>query len=242
MTHTFWTRPADTRVSASGECTLTVFTPPFPESIGAFAPHDPVRARAFAEGFPTVEQVVEDLGVMAADQVPEPETREGLDVISVGCWGGVICISDPALADDGTDCTVREEARALHARYPGSLVVGSAHVDLGEDHVEDVVLLPDGTMLHASGYAGFEEPWESEGDPRSVLQALGVDVDALDEETQEDLGLDAEPHITNWEMLVSLAFQGRDPRRQPRLEVSVFRVRHTREYTATMEELWLARQ
>ncbi|MEV5968380.1 DUF6333 family protein [Streptomyces sp. NPDC051921] len=241
MTDTFWTRPADTRVSGSGECTLTVLTPPFPDSIGSFPPHDPVRARAFAESFPTVERIVEDLGVMPADQVPEPGTREGLDVIAVGCWGGVTCVSDPALADDGTDCAVREEARALHRRYPGSLVVGSAHVDLGEDHVEDVVLLPDGTLLHASGYPGFEDPWESQGDPRAVLRALGVDVDLLDEDTREDLGLDGEPHLTNWEMVISLALQDRDPRRQPHLDVSVFRVRHTRAYTATMEEMWLSR-
>ncbi|MFI1811632.1 DUF6333 family protein [Streptomyces sp. NPDC020422] len=239
MTDTYWTRPADTRVSGSGECTLTVLAPPRPTSADSFAPHDPVRARAFAADFPTVEEVVEDLGVVPADQVPHPEVRADLDLIAVGHYGGAVCLSDPALADDGTDNTVREAARAVHARHPGSLVVGSAHVDLGEDHIEDVLLLPDGTLLHASGYPGFEDPWESQGDPRAALGALGVDVDLLDEDTQEDLALDGEPHLVNWELVVSLALKGRDPRRHPRLEVSLLRVRHTREHTAAMEELWL---
>lgn len=241
MTDTYWTRPADTRVSGSGECTLTVLTPPLPTSADPFAPHDPARARAFAEALPTVEEVVADLGVIPADQAPDPGTRADLDLVAVGHYGSAICVSDPALADDGTDNTVRETARALHARHPGALLIGSAHVDLGEDHVEDVVLLPDGTLLHASGYPGFEDPWESQGDPRAVLGALGVDVDLLDEDTQEDLALDAEPHLVNWEMVIALALKGRDPRRHPRLEVSLFRVRHTRPHTATMEELWLSR-
>lgn len=64
MTDTsFWTHPPETAVrsSHSDEYTITVLDPPLPESTAELSSHDRARARAFAEAFPTVDAVLEEL-------------------------------------------------------------------------------------------------------------------------------------------------------------------------------------
>jgi transposase len=77
---TFWTYPPETAVcrSHSGEYTITVLDPPLPEGTAELSSHDRVRARAFAEAFPTVDAVLEELPPMPASEVLYAEKRTGV--------------------------------------------------------------------------------------------------------------------------------------------------------------------
>ncbi|MFI6771399.1 DUF6333 family protein [Streptomyces sp. NPDC050355] len=238
----FWTCPPETAVrsSNSDEYLITLLDPPRPESTAELPPHDHVRARAFAEAFPTVDAVLEELPPLPASEALHAETLSDLDLITIGCWGAVTRISDPALAtyDAGMDPVLRQ-VRALHERYPSALIVGSAAPDFGETHTEDVICLPDGLTLFASGFPAYESPWFVDGDPRTVLNALGIDLADLTDEDREYLYLDEEPHLTNWGMLGELVLEHCGRRLRTGLEMSVFRVRHTEDYTSMMEEMWM---
>ena len=237
----YWTCPPDREVDGWGDFTITVLHPPFPTTAGpstlamiaGLAPHDPVRAREFAEAFGTVEAVLEELP--RTDTVSVfPATRSDLDVIRVGVWGNVIGISDPALADNGTNCPLLEEVEALHKLYPDARIVGSAHNDMGADHSEDAILLPGGLMLHSEGWDSSR--WDLTGDPHAILAALGTTAESL-------VGTDAElaagsPADTNWQAFGSLALGPLDPWHFDVVQMSAFRVRHTEYYTGLMEEVW----
>ncbi|MFH8569369.1 DUF6333 family protein [Streptomyces sp. NPDC017993] len=237
----FWNHPPDTAVrsSHSGEYTITLLDPPLPESTAVSPPHDRGRARAFAEAFPTVAAVLEELPPMPASETLFADTRADLDLITIGCWGGMTRISDPALAAYDCGTPVLDEVSGLHERYPGALVVGSASPDFGETHTEDVICLPDGSMLFASGSPAYETPWHVDGDPHAILNAFGIDLADLTEEDRDDLALGGKPHLTNWEMLGAVVLDHCGRGRITGLEVSVFRVRHTEEYTSLMEEMWM---
>ncbi|MFC9238777.1 DUF6333 family protein [Streptomyces decoyicus] len=243
MTDTsFWTYPPDTAVrsSHSDEYTITVLDPPLPESTAELPSHDRARARAFAEAFPTVDAVLEELPPMPASEGLYAEKLSDLDLITVGCWGNVTCISDPALATYDAGMTpVLAGVAALHESHPTALIVGSAAPDFGETHTEDVICLPDGPTLFASGFPAYETPWYVDGDPRTILNALGIDLADLTDEDREYLYLDEKPHRTNWGMLGELVLEHSGRRLRSGLEMSVFRVRHTEMYTSLMEEMWM---
>ncbi|MFC0600072.1 DUF6333 family protein [Streptomyces palmae] len=238
----YWTCPPETDVRRTyfGEYAITLLDPSLTGGTITSAPHDPARAREFVEGFPTVEAVVEELPPLPPSELLATECRSDLDLVTVGCWGSAICVSDPALtAYDAGMTPVLDVATSLRERYPRALIVGSAHADFGESHTEDVIWLPDGPRLFASGFPCYEDPWDIEGDPRAVLDALGVDPDGLEGDYREFLHLDEAPHLTNWGMLGALVLERAGHRPGADLEMSVFRVRHTEEYTAVMEEMWL---
>ncbi|TJZ54385.1 hypothetical protein FCH28_14705 [Streptomyces piniterrae] len=238
----FWTCPPETTVRSSNseEYIITLVDPPLPGSTAELPPHDHVRARTFVEAFPTVDAVLEELPPMPASEVLFAEELSDLDLITVGCWGAVTCISDPALATYDAGMTpVLHEVTALRERHPSALIVGSAAPDFGETHTEDVICLPDGLMLSASGFPAYESPWYVDGDPHTVLNALGIDLADLTDEDREYLYLDGKPHVTNWGMLGGLVLDHCGRRLRKGLEMSVFRVRHTEDYTSMMEEMWM---
>ncbi|MFG2228364.1 DUF6333 family protein [Streptomyces sp. NPDC048644] len=39
-----------------------------------------------------------------------------------------------------------------------------------------MVCLPDGLTLFASGFPAYEAPWHVDGDPHTLLDALGIDL------------------------------------------------------------------
>ncbi|MGP8304529.1 DUF6333 family protein [Streptomyces inhibens] len=238
----FWTHPPQTTVrsSNSDEYTITLLDPPLPGTTTELSPHDHGRARAFAETFPTVDAVLEELPHQPASQALHAQTLSDLDLITIGCWGNITRISDPALATYDAGMTpVLNEVTTLHKCYPGALIVGSAAPDFGETHTEDVICLPDGPTLSASGFPAYPTPWYVDGDPHTILNALGIDLANLANEDRENLYLDEEPHLTNWGMLGGLVLEhcGRTLRKGP--QMSVFRVRHTEDHTSMMEEMWM---
>ncbi|MFI9047019.1 DUF6333 family protein [Streptomyces sp. NPDC053427] len=238
----FWTLPPETtfRGSNSDEYIITLVDPPLPGGTAPLPPHDRIRARAFAEAFPTVEAVLEELPPMPASGSLFAETLSDLELITVGCWGNVTHISDPALATYDAGMTpVLDAVTTLHDRSPGAVIVGSASPDFGETHTEDVIRLPTGLTLFASGFPAYESPWHVDGDPHTILNALGIDLADLTDEDREYLYLGEEPHLTNWGAVGGLVLEscgGHSPRTG--LEMSVFRVRHAEDYTSVMEEMW----
>jgi hypothetical protein len=237
----YWTCPPDRRVDGSGDYTITILHPPFPTTTGPstlttiaeLAPHDPVRAREFAESFGTVEAVLEELP--PPDTVSaSPATRADLDLIRVGCWGNVIGISDPALADNGNSWPLLTETETLHKLYPDARIVGSVHNDMGADHSEDTIFLPGGPMLHSEGWDSSR--WDVTGDPHAILAALGITAESLVGGYAE---LDVDnPANTNWYAFGRLALGPLDPWNFDVVQISEFRVRHTEHYTDLMEEIW----
>jgi hypothetical protein len=237
----FWSCPPDRVVNGWGEYTITVLHPPFPATTGRstlatiaeLAPHDATRARQFAEAFGTVDAVLDVLPL--TNTVSDfPATRADLDIIRVGCWGNVIGISDPALADNGNMDPLLTEAESLHKRYPDARIVGAVSNDMGETHFEDTVHLPGGLMLHYSGWDSTL--WDLTGDPHAILRALGITAESL---AGQDAELDEEDHsATNWRAFGTLALGPWDPWHFETVEMSAFRVRHTEDYTFLMEEIW----
>jgi Family of unknown function (DUF6333) len=226
----FWTCPPDRAVTGWGEYTITVLRPPFPTA--TLAPHDPVQARRFAETFGTVDAVLEELPLTNTVSV-FPETRADLDVIKVGHWGDVIGVWDPALADDGNMCPLLAETQALHERFPDARIVGSVTNDMGETHSEHSIHLPEGLMLHYSGWDSTL--YDQTGDPHAVLRALGVTPESL---AGTDAELAEEPAHTNWHAFGNLVLGPRDPWNFETVAMSAFRVRHTRASTSLMTEIW----
>jgi len=126
---TYWTSPPDREVRALGDdFTLTLLLPPFPTGTvpagnADFSPHNPEEARRFAESFDTVEEILEELPPASAADFPAQLTRADLDIIKVGCWGNVISITDPALADNIGDAPLLGAAARLHERHPYAMIV-----------------------------------------------------------------------------------------------------------------------
>lgn len=237
----YWTSPPDCDVNGWGDYTITILHPPFPTSterstittVKELAPHDPARARQFVETFGTVEAVLEELP--ATDTVSaSPWTRADLDIIRVGCWGNIIGISDPALADNGIECPLLTETEALHKRYPDARIIGSVSTDMGANHTEDTIHLPGVPTLHYSGWDS--DLYDLTGDPHAILRALGITAESLIGEYAE---LDEEdPASTNWQAFGNLALGPWSPWHFDTVQMSAFRVRHTKHYTELMEEIW----
>ncbi|MEV6589819.1 DUF6333 family protein [Streptomyces acidicola] len=235
----FWTLPPDLEVNGWGEYAITIIEPPFPTSIESatldtvkqLAPHDPVRAHQVAKLLGTVDAVLEEL--LLTDTVSESVwTRADLDIIKVGCWGNVIGISDPALADNGNTCPLLEETDALHRLFPEARIVGSVGTDMGADHHEYTIHFPEGRLLHAEGWSNTN----LDGDPHKVLRALGVapgDLVGTDAELDEENLAE-----TNWNAVTQLILGPWAPWHFSHVQMSAFRVRHTEHYTNLMEEIW----
>ncbi|WP_433265616.1 DUF6333 family protein [Actinosynnema sp. CS-041913] len=229
----------DREVNGHGESTIALVLPPFrPHSRSSpanFAPHDPARARAFAEAFPTIEAVLEELPHTNAVST-SPHTRDDLDLVAVGCWGDVIAISDFALADDGLDWTLLNVTSALAERHPEARIIGAANIDRGENHDETAVHLPCGLKLHTEGWPAVDQ-FHIEGDPHAIVRALGISTEAL---AAAYIDLDEEPSSVPWEHFGRQLLDPYNPWGFAQLRMSYFRVRHTEEATLHMEDIWLA--
>lgn len=196
---------------------------------------DALRAREFAAAFGTVDTVVEEADRIEATERPPFATRADLDLVSVGCWGTVTEINDPALVSTGGSFPLAEQADALAERFPGAVVIGSATIDHSVTYGTHVIHHPDGARLFAAGWSG-EGDWDREGAPQEVVDAFGIGSDALE---REGIDLDAHPGAFSWEGLTRLALQRVTPLMRKGRMLSVFRVRHTEETTGDLEDTWI---
>lgn len=228
----------DQEVNGHGEFTIAVVLPPFPPhsrgNPAGFAPHDPARALAFAESFPTIEAVLEERP--ETDTAPaSPQTRADLDLVTVGCWGSVIGISDPALAGDSFDNTLWDVTSALAERHPEARIIGSASIDRGENHSETAIHLPGGLKLYTEGWPGPDQ-FSIEGDPHAIARAVGVSAEAL---AAAYIDLDDKPWTVSWEHFGRQLLDPLDPWGYRDLRMSEFRVRRTEDAALHLDEIWL---
>lgn len=228
----------DQEVNGYGEFTLAVVFPPFQpharSSPANFAPHDPARARALAESFPTVDAVLEELPETGAVR-SSPETRADLDLVAVGCWGSVIGISDPALAGDSFDKTLWDVTSVLAERHPEARVIGAASIDRGENHEQSAVHLPGGLKLYTEAWPGPDQ-FSLDGDPHAIARAVGVSAEVL---AAAYIDLDDEPWTIPWGHFGRQLLDPFDPWGYADLRMSEFRVRRTEEAALHLEETWL---
>ncbi|MEU9862987.1 DUF6333 family protein [Streptomyces sp. NPDC047971] len=237
--NSFWTCPPQAEVRGSGDYTVTIVLPPFPDRSQEWPPNDPERAREFASSFGTVDEVLEYHGERNISDGFALQTRADLEWIRVGVWGNVIGISDPSLADDGNSWPVLEQVGQLAERFPGAKIVGGASVHRGETHEEAAWVVPGFALVHSEGWPCEDDAsmWTLDGDPRAVLDACGVTSGTAKE---ADVDYDpSDPTSTYWGGLGELILGPHRPWRRRRVRTSVFRVRHTRAATDLMEENWI---
>ncbi|WMX43744.1 DUF6333 family protein [Streptomyces roseicoloratus] len=233
--HDYWIRPADQDIARYGEFRLTLVQPPFPAPATTLLDHDVVRAREFAGSLLAVEDVLAEVERIEAVDRPDFATRADLDLVSVGCWGTVTEVNDPALACAEVDHTLLEQAEALAAGFPGAVVVGSATVDHPTTYGTHVIHHPGGARLFGAGWSG-EGDWLHDGSAHAVAEAFGIGPGAL---AREGVDLDAPPGSLYWQGLARLALLSVTPMHRGGRVLSVFRVRHTEKATGDLEDTWL---
>ncbi|MEU5087578.1 DUF6333 family protein [Streptomyces sp. NPDC021356] len=233
--NSFWDSSPDEAVARHGEFRLTVAHPPLPGPEGRLAAHDAARAREFAAAFGTVDAVLEDLGTVPATDAIPLWTRTDLDLVRVGCWGGVTEIRDAALANTSGTFPVDEQADALARLFPGAVVVASAVVDHNSPYGAWKFVHPSGVNVFAAGWGG-QGDWTVLGDPAAVVAAFGIDPARL---AEKGIDTGAEPGALDWSGLARLALARVAPLDRRGLSASVLRVRHTEEATGDMEETWI---
>ncbi|TJZ52905.1 hypothetical protein FCH28_17170 [Streptomyces piniterrae] len=225
---------------------LMLYFPPFPEpgtSAGppVLEPHDPVRARRIVETLGTVDEVLEQLPDRRREDLAEPEERAELAYVAVGCWGNYVWISDPALGDYGMGCGMDPEVERQRELNPQARIVGTMHMDYALNYYQDVVVLPGGQRLDASGWGDADPGIEVYGDPEEVLRAAGFDPASvtdryIDPEEPDD------PGCAYWSSYTDLflgGFGDIEWHVRDELTVSFFRVRRSERAESDLEEVWL---
>lgn len=233
----FWDAGEDEEIARHGEFSLTVVHAPFPGDAAVLPAHDPDRAREFVASFGTIDAVLEELGTTDATEPVPLATRRDLDLVSVGCWGNVTEIIDPALGHCGDSFPVLEQSLALRERHPDAVIIGSATIDYNMTYGTWVISHPNGTNLFAAGWHG-EDNWDFDGDVRAVVESFGITADAL---AEKHVDLDEDVNGFYWDGLARLALGRVAPLNKVGRVMSEFRVRHTEDTTFDMEETWLER-
>lgn len=236
MTNTdYWTSAPDRTVCGSmGLCHLTVALPPFNVDARSLPPQDPAQARAFAESFEGIEEVLEDLGPRSVLTPLPSSARADLDIVHAAAWGGMLSFVNPAFATDGNDEPLRSAATALRERLPDARIVGRVAYHGGMEHTEDLVWLPDGAMFHASGWPG-DEPFVVTGDPHAVIASLELKGWQLD---NAGVDLREAANEVEWARLAGLALGPSDPWGWEEMQATAFRVRHSEDAVRDMETLY----
>ncbi|MEV8397110.1 DUF6333 family protein [Streptomyces niveus] len=236
MTNTdYWTSVPDRMVRGSmGLCHLTVAQAPFNVDARSLPPQNSAQARAFAESFEGIEEVLEDLGPCSVLTPLPSHVRADLDIVHAAAWGGMLSIVNPAFAADGNDEPLRSAAEGLRERFPDARIVGRVAYHGGMDHTEDIVWLPDGAMFHASGWPG-DEPFVVSGDPQAVIASLELKGWQLD---TAGVDLREAANEVEWARLAGLALGPSDPWGWEEMEGTAFRVRHAEDAVRDMENLY----
>jgi hypothetical protein len=220
---------------------LTIVFPPFPavgETVAASAlpPHDPAHARHVVQSLSTVAEVVSEQGERPRRDVLAPRTRTDLDVVAVGCWGGVVHVIEPALATDAIHYALEDEVRHQAKLHPRARLTGSVFLDLVADWSQYVFAVPGADVVTVGGW----DDLEVEGDLAALLTAIGADPEA---DLSDEVDLD-DPETLDDFVLSDLATLVRGglnlgyPHDQD-LVVSVFQVRRPETIASEMTEVWI---
>ncbi|WP_310725297.1 DUF6333 family protein [Streptomyces sp. N2A] len=233
----FWDVPPDTDVVRYGVYGLTVVRPGTRTDPAGLPAHDPAAARRFAASFGTIDTVLEDLGTVSATADTSAGTRADLELVRVGCWGGVTEITDPGLVHCNGIYPVEEEAESLAERFPDAVIIASCTIDYPMTYGAWKIIHPDGARLFAAGWHGEDvDHWDLAGSPADVAAAFGITAPEL---TDAGIDLHAAANVFSWGSLCRLALKKVAPLDHTGRTESLFRVRHTEDATGNMEEIWL---
>ncbi|MEU4568985.1 DUF6333 family protein [Micromonospora sp. NPDC023956] len=220
---------------------LTIVFPPFPpagETVVAsmLPPHDPAHARRVVESLSTVAAVVSEQGELPRRDVFAPQTRADLDIVAVGCWGGVVHVIEPALATDAIHDALEDEVRHQAKLHPQARLTGSVFLDMVADWSQYVLTAPGADVVTVEGWDGVEV----DGDLATLLTAIGADLQA---HLPEDVDLDDPDTLDDFALsdLATLVRGGLKlcyPHDQD-LIVSVFQVRRPETIASEMTEVWI---
>ncbi|GAA3782329.1 hypothetical protein GCM10022225_83350 [Plantactinospora mayteni] len=193
--------------------------------------HDSARARAIVRELPTVAGV-EELAPVPRRDVRSPTTFDDLDYVTVGCWGGVVQITDPAFGEDGVcsynlDPVFDGQVKA----HPDARIIGACEMDFSLTYGKYLVHVPGAPDVSADGW----DEMTVSGNLAELLRACGIDPARPGAE-----GLDFDdPDGLNWGEYLNLIACGLYiPLSNETLMVSVFKVSRPEDTQENIEEVW----
>ncbi|MCX5209911.1 DUF6333 family protein [Kitasatospora sp. NBC_00240] len=207
---------------------------PFDHHAARRAPaHDPVRARAVVAALPTVATVAEELDPVRRRDLGHPNHLEDLDLVTVGCWGGIVQISDPAFGEDGILSTNLDNAfQAQVKAHPEARITAVCEMYSAETYGKYLAHVPGQPDLAVDGW---DEQFVT-GDPARLLRAVGANSGAPGAEC---LDPDQEEPYLGLEYLNLITCNLHSVWANERLMVSVFRVTRTEDVRYDIAEAWL---
>lgn len=195
--------------------------------------HDPVRARAVVAGLSTVATVAEELEPMLRRNLGHPSHIDDLDQVTVGCWGNIVQISDPAFGEDGILSTNLDDAfEAQVEAYPEARITAVCEMSSAESYGKYLAHVPGQPSLAVDGWDGQSVT----GDPAQLLGAVGADSADPGAECLDPAHDD--PYI-GVEYLNLITCNLHSVWAKENLMVSVFKVTRTEDVRYEMDEVWL---
>ncbi|MEU0299699.1 DUF6333 family protein [Streptomyces sp. NPDC006175] len=205
--------------------------PPVPapydqHTVHAAPAHDPVRARAVVAGLSTVASVAEELEPVLRRDDTGPRYTDELDLVTVGCWGGIVQISDPAFGEDGVLSSNLDAAfTAQVAAHPEARITAVCEMYSAESYGKYLAQVPGLPPLSADGW----DDQDTTGNLAALLRATGAACPDGDE--------DDDPYI-DAETLDPLAGGLHSVYAGENLLVSRFRVTRTEEVREALDDVW----
>ncbi|MCK7626540.1 DUF6333 family protein [Streptomyces sp. RS10V-4] len=216
---------------------ITRIHPPVParyarRALARVPDHDPVRARQVVHGLSTVAGVAEECAPLRRRDVGGPRRTGDLDCVTVGCWGSVVQITDPAFGEDGV--TTRNMDGAFEAQvesHPEARVIGVCEMDFSLSYLKYLVRVPGVAPVRAEGWDDIDLA----GDPVRTLRALGITPGApgTAEVSPDDL-----EHVVRSDYLDVLSCGLHHTYADERLTVSVFKVARPDHVRDALEAVW----
>jgi hypothetical protein len=204
------------------------FRAPYDQHTVQAAPaHDPVRARAVVAGLSTVASVAEELEPLLRRDDTGPLYTDDLDLVTVGCWGGIVQISDPAFGEDGVlsshlDAAFTDQITA----HPEASITAVCEMYSAESYGKYLAHVPGLPRLSADGW----DDQDTTGNLADLLRATGTASPDSDE--------DDAPYI-DAEALDPLAGGLHSVYADEPLLVSRFRVTRTEDVREALDDVWL---
>ncbi|MFD7983731.1 DUF6333 family protein [Kitasatospora indigofera] len=217
---------------------ITRVHPPYParydqHTVHDLPAHDPAAARAVVAALSTVAAVAEELPPVLRQHTGHPRHVDELDHVTVGCWGGVVQISDPAFGEDGLSVNLDAAFEAQVEAHPEARITAVCEMYSAATYGKYLAHVPGQPRLSADGW---EEQFVT-GDPGRLLRAVGVGPGSGPGAECLDPGQDA-PFL-GVEFLDLLACGLHSTWAKESLLVSVFKVTRSEDVRGALDEVWL---
>ncbi|MFE0380629.1 DUF6333 family protein [Streptomyces inhibens] len=194
--------------------------------------HDPQRARAVVAELATVSSVVEELEPILRRDIASPRLSTDLDYVTVGCWGNVVQIVDPAFGEDGVISSNLDAAFDAQVKaHPDARITAACEMYSAESYGKYLAHIPGHSPVSADGW---DEQYIT-GDPTAVLRAIGI---TPGDPGTENLDLDDPAPYIGTEYLNLIACGLHSIYTVETLTVSVFKVTRPEDTQEDIKEVW----